>query len=63
MPAAVHEFGAAEIEALAEHEAAALDAAGLGEGDSLGWLALNSPRALALLRACEQRGLRWVPLN
>ena len=60
---AVHEFGAAEIDALAAQEAAALDAAGLGEGGSLGWLALNRPRALALLRACEQRGVRYVPLN
>lgn len=63
MPAVVHEFGSAEIEALAEREAQSLDAAGLGEGDSIGWLALNSPRSLALLRACERRGLRWVPLN
>jgi len=61
--AAAHEFDADDVDTLAVREACALDAAGLGAGDSLGWLALNSPRALALLRACERRGLRFVPLN
>ncbi len=42
---------------------ATLRAAGAKAGDSIGWLAWNHPRALALLRACEQLGLRYVPLN
>jgi len=55
--------GAADIAACAATEADALRAAGIGPGDSVGWLALNSPRALALLQACEQLGARCVPLN
>jgi fatty-acyl-CoA synthase len=57
------EFRADDIERLADAEVAALRAAGLGAGDSVGWLALNHPRALALLAACRRLGLRWVPLN
>jgi fatty-acyl-CoA synthase len=57
------EFRAADIEHLAQVEVPALQAAGLRAGDSLGWLALNQPRALALLLACRRLGLRWVPLN
>ncbi|HET9978097.1 MAG TPA: AMP-binding protein [Burkholderiaceae bacterium] len=52
---------AALIEHLADDEAAALARARPGE--SVGWLGLNHPRALALLRACERLGLRYVPLN
>jgi fatty-acyl-CoA synthase len=58
-----HDLVAADIAAAAEVEAAALRAAGISPGDSIGWLALNSPRALALLKACEQIGTRYVPLN
>jgi fatty-acyl-CoA synthase len=58
-----HDLVAADIAATAEVEAAALRATGIGPGDSVGWLALNSPRALALLAACEQVGARYVPLN
>jgi fatty-acyl-CoA synthase len=57
------EIRAADVERLADVEAAALQAAGLAAGDSVGWLALNHPRALALLAACRRLGLRWVPLN
>jgi fatty-acyl-CoA synthase len=57
------EIRAADVERLADAEAAALQAAGLAAGDSVGWLALNHPRALALLAACRRLGLRWVPLN
>jgi len=52
---------AALIERLADAEAAAL--ADAQPGDAIGWLGLNHPRALALLRACERLGLRYVPLN
>jgi fatty-acyl-CoA synthase len=58
-----HDVGADDIARLADDEVAALRAAGLGDGDSVGWLALNSPRALALLAACERIGARYVPLN
>jgi fatty-acyl-CoA synthase len=58
-----HDLVAADIAATTEVEAAALRATGIGPGDSVGWLALNSPRALALLAACEQVGARYVPLN
>ena len=59
----VQEFDAGDIERCADQEAAALAAEGLRDGDSLGWLGLNSPRALALLCACERLGARYVPLN
>ena len=36
---------------------------GVQAGDSIGWLAYNQPRTLALLQACRRLGLRWVPLN
>jgi fatty-acyl-CoA synthase len=57
------EFDAGVIERAADAEVAALRAAGCRAGDSIGWLALNQPRALALLRACARLGLRFVPLN
>jgi fatty-acyl-CoA synthase len=58
-----YEFDAGDIDAAVGQEVAAFGAAGLKQGDSVGWLALNSPRALALLKACERCGLRYVPLN
>lgn len=51
------------VERAASVEVASLRAAGAKAGDSIGWLAWNHPRALALLRACERLGLRYVPLN
>ncbi len=42
---------------------ASLRADGLGAGDSLGWLGLNTPGMLAALFACEATGARFVPLN
>jgi fatty-acyl-CoA synthase len=56
-----YDVDAALIERLADDEAAAL--ADARPGDAIGWLGLNHPRALALLRACERMGLRCVPLN
>jgi fatty-acyl-CoA synthase len=58
-----HDLVAADIAAAAEVEAAAWRAAGITPGDSVGWLALNSVRALVLLGACEKLGARYVPLN
>lgn len=57
------EFDESIVERAALAEVAALRAAGATAGDSIGWLAWNHLRALALLRACEQLGLRYVPLN
>ena len=57
------EFDAAAIERAADLEAVALRRLGVRGGDSIGWLAWNQPRALALLRACERIGARYVPLN
>jgi fatty-acyl-CoA synthase len=51
------------IERAADAELVVLRAAGARAGDSIGWLALNGPRAIALLRACERLGARFVPLN
>jgi fatty-acyl-CoA synthase len=51
------------VSAAVSAEHSSLREAGLRPGDSVGWLALNSPRALALLAACEQLGARYVPLN
>jgi fatty-acyl-CoA synthase len=50
---------AAEVEATVW----TLRARGLGAGDSLGWLGLNTPAMLAALLACEAIGARFVPLN
>jgi len=57
------EIDAAAVERAADVEEAALRQAGVREGDSIGWLALNRPRALALLQACGRLGARYVPLN
>jgi fatty-acyl-CoA synthase len=57
------DFDHRDIERWADAEQAALRAAGAAAGDSIGWLALNSARAIALLRACERIGARFVPLN
>jgi fatty-acyl-CoA synthase len=54
---------AALVERLADDEVRRLEGSGARAGDSIGWLGLNQPRALALLRACERLGLRYVPLN
>ena len=59
----MHEFDALAIERAADVEVAALRGLGVHAGDSIGWLALNHPRAIALLRACERIGARYVPLN
>jgi len=57
------EIDAAAIARAADLEVAALQAAGVRAGDSIGWLALNQPRAVSLLHACERIGARYVPLN
>ena len=57
------EVDAAAIERAAALEVTTLRALGVAEGDAVGWLALNQPRALALVRACECLGARYVPLN
>ena len=57
------DFDATDVERAADVEASALVDAGVGAGDSIGWLALNHPRALALLAACKRVGVRFVPLN
>jgi fatty-acyl-CoA synthase len=36
---------------------------GVGAGDAVGWLAWNGVAGLGLLRACEELGARFVPLN
>ena len=62
-PLTMFEFDAATIERAADVEEAALHASGAQAGDSIAWLALNQPRGIALLRACERIGARYVPLN
>ncbi|HEY6087014.1 MAG TPA: AMP-binding protein [Burkholderiaceae bacterium] len=57
------EFDGRAIERIGDAELAAIRAAGVQSGDSIGWLALNHPRAIALLHACERLGVRFVPLN
>ena len=52
-----------DVERAADAETAALQRLGVGAGDSVGWLALNSLRGLALLAACQRLGARFVPLN
>ncbi|MCL4746382.1 MAG: long-chain-fatty-acid--CoA ligase [Burkholderiaceae bacterium] len=43
--------------------AAALSAAGVGRGDRVAYLGLNSPALLALLFACARLGAVFVPMN
>ncbi|MES2960475.1 MAG: AMP-binding protein [Pseudomonadota bacterium] len=57
------EFDDRSIEQGVDTEVDALRASGVRAGDSIGWLALNGPRSLSLLRACGRLGLRFVPLN
>jgi fatty-acyl-CoA synthase len=57
------EFDELAVEVAAGDEETTLREAGARAGDSIGWLALNHPRALGLLRACQRLGLRYVPLN
>ncbi len=59
----IDEFDAADVERAADAEEAALRGLGVTAGDSIGWLAHNSLRTLALLTACRRLGARWVPLN
>ena len=56
-------LGPGDVESLAADEVRFLQSNGVTAGDSIGWLGLNSPRPLALLRACQQIGARFVPLN
>ncbi len=57
------EFDRRDVERAADGEAGALLALGVQAGDSVGWLAHNSLRTLALLEACRRIGARYVPLN
>ena len=43
--------------------ASALAARGVGQGDRVGWLGLNSPDMLATLFACARLGAIFMPLN
>ena len=63
MNAGVWDGDAAAVAQAADAEAARLQALGVQAGDSIGWLAYNQPRTLALLQAYHRLGLRWVPLN
>lgn len=51
------------VERAADAETALLQRLGVTAGDSIGWLAYNSQRTLAMLLACRRLGARWVPLN
>jgi len=51
------------VERAADAELALLQRLGVTAGDSIGWLAYNSVRTLAVLLACRRLGARWVPLN
>jgi fatty-acyl-CoA synthase len=59
----MEEFDASDVERAADEELGRLRALGVTAGDSIGWLAHNSLRMLALLTACRRIGARWVPLN
>ncbi|MFM7705250.1 MAG: AMP-binding protein, partial [Rubrivivax sp.] len=57
------DIGAEEVEREAARQLGRLRQIGAGPGESIGWLALNGLATLGLLRACEQLGARFVPLN
>jgi fatty-acyl-CoA synthase len=52
-----------DLAALVETTAAGFAAAGLGQGDCIGWLGYNSPEMLAALAACAKLGAVFLPLN
>jgi fatty-acyl-CoA synthase len=56
-------FSCRELLALADNQAAAWQAEGLGAGSFIGWLGHNSPAMLAGLLACARLGAVFVPLN
>ena len=57
------DIGAEEVERETERQLQRLREMDARPGESIGWLALNGLTTLGLLRACEQLGARFVPLN
>ena len=53
----------AELAQRCDAIAAALAGAGIGRGDCVGWLGLNSIAMLSTMFACAQRGAVFMPLN
>ena len=53
----------ADVDAEARRQVDRLTALGIGFGHSVGWLGLNSLQSLGLLKACQQLGARFVPMN
>jgi fatty-acyl-CoA synthase len=56
-------FSRADVEAEIRSQQAALASAGIGAGDVVAWLGINTPQMLAALFACERAGAVWLPLN
>jgi fatty-acyl-CoA synthase len=56
-------FSRADFEAEICSQQAALASAGIGAGDVVAWLGINTPQMLAALFACERAGAVWLPLN
>jgi fatty-acyl-CoA synthase len=57
------EIGYAALASRIASFASALAARGVGRGDRVGWLGLNSPDMLAMLFACARLGAIFMPLN
>ncbi len=56
-------FSFAELARAIERDERALAACGVGQGQVVAWLGLNSAAMLAILFACARRGALFVPLN
>jgi fatty-acyl-CoA synthase len=56
-------FSRANFEAEIRSQQAALGSAGVGPGDIVAWLGINTPQMLASLFACERIGAVFLPLN
>ena len=58
-----HTIGPDEFEALWQRSAAALAAAGVGDGDVVALMMRNSPEAIELMVAARHLGAQWCPVN
>lgn len=56
-------FTRADVERLVQSQGDEFAHAGVGRGDAVAWLGINTPPMLAALLACERLGATFVPLN
>lgn len=59
----MNDFDAVRVDELAQQWVQELKRRGVQPGHAVGWLSLNHPSGLGLLKACMQLDVRFVPLN